>query len=304
MKKILITGASGFIGYRLSKELIKRGYFLLLLTRNYSNLKSRLDKDKINSNMYEIVEVDLESNYELKQSNIEACIHLAWIGIRGTNLTNARIQRCNIDVMLKLMDELKKCNCKLFIGAGSISQNEISSRKAQCDKERYYRCVKQFCEDMGREYAKELGMKFIWPRITNTYGIGEESPRFINSLLRSIASSKKIKMSSGYQMYDFVYIDDLINAFILIMQEGKEERRYNIGSGMAKPLKEWIEPIPSYCGENYQLKLGELEYRGAFLDQIDFSIEELVEDTGYFPRVSFEDGIKATYNWIKGDFHE
>ena len=77
--------------------------------------------------------------------------------------------------------------CQKFVGAGSISQRELlekTDQLSQYDKHRVYKTAKQACEYMGRSVAQEHGITFIWPLITNIFGVGEFSNRLINSMIQ------------------------------------------------------------------------------------------------------------------------
>lgn len=300
MKKVFITGASGFIGMNLVKRMSKEDYYMILITRNAKKLEKELLLQSIKKEKYKILQVDLLSDFSISEANIDVCIHLAWYGLRGKELQNGKVQLVNLDIMIKLMVQMRKNNCNKFISAGSISQCDISGVQARGDKERYYRIVKQLCESYGREYACDIGIEFIWPKITNTFGIGEKSNRFIVTLLQNMTKNLTTNLSSGTQIYDFVYIDDLVDAYLKIVEKGKPNRKYIIGSGQPKSLRDWIEPIPEYCNCKKNLKFGILPFHCAYLSEDDFSIKELQEDTGYQPQIDFLKGIKMTYDWIKG----
>jgi UDP-glucose 4-epimerase len=85
----------------------------------------------------------------------------------------------------------------------------------------------------------------VWAYITNTYGVGESSPRFLNSTIRKIIHGEPLEFTSGIQNYDFIYVTDVAKAFRLLGEKGKANKGYIIGSGAAKPLRQFVEEILS-----------------------------------------------------------
>ena len=109
-------------------------------------------------------------------------------------------------------------------------------------------------------------------------------------------------LSEGYQNYDFIYIDDVSNAFYLIGERGIDGTNYIIGSGIVKPLKEYIQIVGdianSYIHSNIKLGFGNINTNAVFLPEYCFDISQLEKDTGFTPCVSFEEGIRITVDWI------
>ena len=167
------------------------------------------------------------------------------------------------------------------------------------DRHRFYRAAQLSSEVMGRAVAREKGIEFIWPIIINVYGEGETAPRLVNSVIRNLLAGKYQSFSAGNQMYDFLHIEDAAKAFGLIGEKGKEDSQYIIGSGMARPLKEYLMTIRDVVAPEMKLGLGELEFCGLEMKETTLNIDSLVADTGFVPNVRFEDGIKRTLEWIK-----
>lgn len=88
--------------------------------------------------------------------------------------------------------------------------------------------------------ANSLSIDLCWAVITNAYGVGELSPRFVNSTIRKIIANEPLQFTAATQNYDFIYIDDVARAFEAIGEHGKPNKEYTIGSGNARPLKEFI----------------------------------------------------------------
>jgi nucleoside-diphosphate-sugar epimerase len=138
----------------------------------------------------------------------------------------------------------------------------------------------------------ELTVTFFWPIITNIYGPGDLSPRLINTLIRKLLAGERPSLSEGNQLYDFVYISDAAHAFYLIGEKGQEFKTYVIGSGTARPLKEFLCILRDIVNPEVELGFGEFAYNGVYLPIEVFNICTLVQDTGFKIDTPFDEGVK------------
>lgn len=304
MKKVVVFGASGFIGKALTTELLNRGIEVIGVVPDKS-IDDRSNKLLQNASM-KIVECNLQDVkgkfHKLVNQDIDTCYFLAWNGLKNEMLKDYRVQIDNVSHMLDLMNEVKLLGCNTFIGAGSITQQELffeAGRNYITDKHKYYRSAQQACDDMGRCMAGELEMKFIWPLITNVYGEGEHSPRFINTLIRQLIRGEDVPTSEGNQLYDFVYIKDAVDAYIKMAEYGKSGKRYIIGSGNPAPLKDFLIKIEKIANTEGNIQYGKFTYRGVYYTEKEYDISELMNDTGYVAETTFEAGIRNTIQWIR-----
>lgn len=299
MKNAVVTGAGGFIGTALVKELAAQGINVIAISRQ-----------TININHCRCINLPLEDIEKLPMmlsEKVDVFYHLAWKGMSGAELCSPNIQLQNCHYLMKCMWAAKEMGCRKFIGAGSISQfeNEGNGLHITKDKERYYRSCKSLCEKYGSELAQELGFSFIWPIITSAYGPAGKNPdRLIYNVIKTMLQQEDMDMSEEKQIFDFVYISDVAKAYRLIGEKGVAGRRYVIGSGKAKPLKEWLEPIPAILGSKGTLNFGKRQFNGTYLDGSYFDILELTKDTGYAPKIEFEDGIQIVAEEINAVIHK
>lgn len=306
MTRALVTGASGFVGTALVKNLISHGYDVTVVVRNEKSDVSRLSlpTDKIiTSDLKSLKELPLK----LSGERFDVFFHLAWDGVTGDGRYNTTLQLANIQSTVDAVEVAKALGCKRFVGAGSIMEDESLELSESLGKpmpmQYLYGAAKLSAHLLSKTKAHDVGIEHVWPKITNTYGPGEISPRFINTTLRKINNGEKLEFTAGTQNYDFVYIDDVAEAFRLIAEKGQNNTTYVIGSGHAQALRNYVVSLHKTTQTSLQLNFGDIPYMGVNLGLECFDASNLVEDTGFSPRVDFEEGIARTYEWIKGVRH-
>lgn len=162
-----------------------------------------------------------------------------------------------------------------------------------------YGMGKHIAHCLCKSVAADIGIDLLWPMITNAYGEGEYSPRFINTTLRKIINNEPLQFTAATQNYDFVYVTDVARAFYLIAEKGKAFCEYMIGSGNARPLKEFILEMVSACDKSATPIFGNVPFTGTNMPITTFSISAIHNDCSFTPEVSFAEGTKRTMDWLK-----
>ena len=152
---------------------------------------------------------------------------------------------------------------------------------------------------MCKSVAANIGIDLLWPMITNAYGVGELSPRFVNTTLRKIINGDSLQFTAATQNYDFVYVSDVAQAFYKVALNGKPFCEYIIGSGNARPLKEFILEMVGSCGADSTPLFGDIPFTGTNMPLSTFAIDDIKNDCGFIPEVTFAEGTKMTMDWLK-----
>ena len=299
--KILITGANGFIGSKLTEKLLIDNHNVVAIIGVNSPFK--ITHPNLEVIKYNLIDDFLSLRDKLVNHKIDTIIHLAWLGTSGQNRNNYSYQEQNIRIIEKILLLAKDLNIKKFIGAGTImefeSQKSIFTDDISPNLSYIYGSIKLMAHSLSKILANSLDIIHIWPIFTNAFGPGETSPRFINSTLRKIINGEELNFSSATQNYDFIYIDDLINAMTHLLTEGKNNFSYVIGSGSPKPLKEFINQVLDLTNFKGNYNFGTHAYQGVNLDLKQFDVSNLLNHTSYKTAFSFKEGILNTYEWIK-----
>ena len=298
MKKAIVIGGAGFVGSAVVKELLSRGVAVTVVERpGFDSAGNR----RLDGLGLQIVRCDIKDTFMLLEllpdRDFDVWYQFAWEGLFNEPLLDYAVQISNIKYVMDAIVAARKLGCGRFVGAGSISQYELRTVEGQTnehDKHRVYKTAKLACEYMGRSVASREGIEFFWPIITNIFGEGEQSPRLINSMIKKLLAGERQQLSEGNQIYDFIHVSDAARAFADIGERGAEGRTYVIGSGGAKPLKEFLTELRDIVNPAAELGFGEMEFNGIYLPAGDYDITQLAEDTGFAPKISFAEGIRRT----------
>lgn len=301
MYKVIITGADGFVGSYTAAHFIKEGCEVLAL--DIGAKPKRLQETEGLTYMQCDVSDTTAMLKKIPHGIYDIFVHFAWSGSAGPARVDYNLQMQNALNTVECMKAAKQLGCTRFICAGSIMEYEVEATiHAQGSKPGMgyiYGMGKHIAHCMCKSVAVEIGIELLWPMITNAYGVGEMSPRFVNTTLRKIINGEKLEFTAGTQNYDFVYVSDVAKAFYLIAKNGKPFCEYMIGSGNAKPLREFILEMVGECAPETVPNFGDVPFTGTNMPLSTFDISDTKKDCGFEPEVSFAQGTRMTMDWLK-----
>lgn len=286
--RIVITGATGFLGQALCRELTENGHEVTAVIRPESVKKA----DGLTVN--KVITLPLDELEKLK-GEYDVFFHLAWNGSGGADRNDYLMQMENLRYMEKALRAANRCGCGKFIGAGSQAEYGVVHGKAEEAKTvpepfMMYGAAKLACLHMGRVLAEQLGIVFIWPRIYSVYGPRENDPTLLGYVSRTLKEGNIPELSPCKNMWDFIYITDFTRAMRMLAEHPEAEGIYHVASGDARRLREFVEMERDIIKPGAGLEFGarKADEKRTFWLEPDVS---RLTGLGLRCRVSFEEGV-------------
>lgn len=302
MKKAIVTGATGFIGTILVENLCRKGIEVIAVIRKSSVNKNKL----IPRNNLNIIECDMSDIFNLSKytqtKDVDVFFHLAWEGSAGEGRADYNVQLLNIEYTINALKVANSICCKKFVGVGSLMEFEINylmEKDKQIFPNNIYNISKYTAHVMSKALSSKLEIDYIWTYITNAYGEYETSPRFFNTTVKKMINKEVMDFTLADNLYDFVHVEDVVNAMYLIGKHGKNDSNYCIGSGKPEELKKYITKMRDFIDRNLDLNFGKVKSSMIYLNKDVYSIEKTTNDTGYVPKIDFEEGLERVLNITK-----
>jgi len=296
--RVFLTGATGFVGGYVLKQLEKEDFNILLLVRaSKENFSSTIKSKKVDIILGDLSDIDKWKN-ELIQFKPDTTIHLAWEGIPDYGVkTSVK----NLKYGLDLFEELAELGCKKIICTGSCweygqNQGEISEN-LPVKSSNAFTTAKNALHYLGREIAKDKNVQFIWTRLFYVYGPGQRENSLIPHMIKCVKEGKKPKIKTPSARNDFIYVEDVARAIVAILEKCKQSTVYNIGSGYSTSIQEIIREICNCYNIEYIQKSKQLsEYQA-----INFwaDISKIRKEIGWEPKVNIVEGVNSTVTYYK-----
>lgn len=231
----------------------------------------------------------------------DAFYHFAWNGTFGDTRNDMTMQVQNIQYSLDAVELAEALECRCFIGAGSQAEYGRVEGKLRPDTptfpENGYGMAKLCAGAMTRQMCISCGMRHIWTRILSVYGCYDGAYTMIMSALDKMRTNAETAFTPGEQQWDYLNGRDAARAMVLIGKRGVSGKTYVLGSGSARPLREYLEILAKETKYTRPLGLGKLPYAPKQVMHLCADISELTRDTGFVPEVSFEEGVRELIAW-------
>ncbi len=301
MKKVIITGANGFLGGALAKKLLKSGCKVIAIGTDEKQLEllKQFGKCTTINASFEIYEKLYET---INDRDIDVFYHFAWAGGFTTAIRDYKLQMSNAGYAGDALVAAYRMGIKKFVYANTYNQYEIANFLSSETFEPRYTCIystgKTAASLICRTLAHNLGVEYNGALIPMPYGENNYSMQLVNVVISSLNDGIAPKLIEGKNLYDLVYIDDIVNAFIAIGEKGKNMKEYYVGHRELMTFRRWIEKIRDCIAPDVELVFGEYKDN----QQIDYSkvdLDALYSDTGFECTADFPETIKKTALWVK-----
>lgn len=301
MKRVIITGPTGAIGTALIQHLIQKDIEVAAICRPGSRRIENIPK----SDKVKIIESDLDHLLALKDSladEYDTFYHFGWAGTFGAARNDMYLQNANVRSTLDAVELARCLGCRTFVGAGSQAEygrvEGVLTPKTPTFPENGYGIAKLCAGQMSRMKCREYGIRHIWTRILSVYGPHDGMGTMVMSTIQKLLNGERPQFTPGEQKWDYLYSEDAAAMMYAVGEKGHDGQIYCLGSGKAKPLRDYIYQIRDIVSPGAELGIGDIPYAEKQVMYLCADISELTRDTGYTPEHSFEQGIKKTIRWF------
>jgi nucleoside-diphosphate-sugar epimerase len=286
-KKILLTGATGFLGSHILKRLLNDGKDVVILTRETSNFrKIKMLKGftifQVNQHLSNIEEL-----FEIH--SIDTIIHVATE--YGKKLPYSVVLYSNVYLPIRLIEAANKKKLKIFINTDSFFS-----------KFQNYSYLKEYIttKKIFKQYLKSLtGIQIINLQLEHVFGENDSKDKFIPFLIESMKTNmNEIALTEGIHKRDFIYVDDVVDAYMVVLSKSKYLKQFSefeVGTGVSIQIKDFVIRAHQILNSKSNLLFGALPTRYDEISDSKANNLDLI-NLGFIPKTTIEVGINKIIN--------
>lgn len=296
--RILITGATGFVGKQLVNSLIGRGDHVFALGRTANTNPSVTNLITPTLDIENIIQT-------IDGQTFDAIIHLAAAGVHPTDRDDITLMKINTLLTGAMVTLAKKMNVGAVVIAGSSSEYQsVATDKpitetVGIETQKLYGASKAAGSILALAESAVHQIPTAVMRLFNVFGSGEAPHRLLPCLIRDLTNNQPVKLSAGTQVRDFIYIDDACAGFMAAMDSLLNKKMvsgiYNLSTGMGNSVADFAKTTSRVLATDPALlQLGALPMRPDDLPYVVGNSSLFQSCSDWRPQFSMEQGIIAT----------
>ncbi len=308
----MITGAAGFLGSHLSEKYVNEGHIVYgidnLLNGNLNNVRTLLHRKN-----FKFIHDDIRNNelYSKIPTDLDAVIHLAaQIHVDRSIVNPAETFDINVSGTMKILEYARRndigkilfaSTSEVYGSANYVPMDEDHPLAAQHPYGVSKIAADRLCYTYNETY--DLGIdiircfNFFGPRQKDS-GYGGVIAIFINRVLQN---KPPIIYGDGNQTRDYMYVDDAVNAYDLVLKSNNNPGKYgiNFGTGTEKSVNQIAELILKYSGNQKDLSAIHVNARPTEVQRLFADISKAQKSLGFVPNIEFEKGVSLLMDWYR-----
>lgn len=296
--RVLLTGATGFVGSQLARLLVAEGHEVFAIIRPDAN-RWRLAgiEDRLT-----VLDGDLEEiaalRSRLRSVQPDICLHLAWRGWLG--IADVEQNLASLSFSLDLLRVIADVSCRRFLAVGTCFEydlrgDRLSETTPLRPRELYGTCKKSLF-DVAQHFSALTGVSVVAPRVFYSYGPFEDRRKLVPSIVLSLLRGEAARVTPGEQVRDYLHVEDVASA-IWRVAASDLTGGVNIASGEPVTVADIATRIGRVLGKPELVRLGAIPYRPGEPMRITADATLLRGHLGWSPRFDLDRGLAETVRW-------
>lgn len=300
--RIVVTGATSFIGRAVVEELLEKRHQVFAAVRPDSAGRGELEAmQRETGGQLTVLPVDLSAcgmldRHPALEGRADLWLHLGWEGSGSANRTNPEIQARNIGYALEALGAAARLGSTRFLFSGSQAEYGIADGLMREDSpchpvSEYGKDKLEVCRRAG-ERAAELGITYLHARIFSVYGPGDHPWSLVSSCVDTFLKGGHMEFGACTQLWNYLYIKDAVRAITGLLLAKSPSGVYNVAGNDTRPLREFIGEIHRLCGGRGTFEYGKRPPNAEGVVSLNPDTGKLYRTANFQPRISFEEGIR------------
>ena len=299
MATILVTGAAGWIGSHLARELLDAGHQVVAPVRSSSDLSRVAEM----AGRLAIETCDLEDVTAMRalvaRFRPEIAYHLAWNAVPGQYL-HSRENLRSVEASLHFAEALVDAGCRRLVVTGTCFEYDTDlgklSEESPTHPKFLYSASKLAVYQILSQLVPRCGASLAWVRLFYQYGPSEDKRRLVSSIVNGLLRGQEVSVTPGLQLRDFLHVADVASALAAVGASNLSGV-INVGSGQPTTVARVAQLLGDQTGRPELVKLGARPYRSGDPMEVVAVARRLFEEVGWQPRYTLESGLADTVEW-------
>lgn len=299
IKRAVVTGASGVIGRALISELVAKRVEILLLLRPSPRAVLIGEHPLLHR-----VDCPLEQLHAYTDgARYDAFFHLGWSGTYGKAREDATQQARNVHYAVDAAALAARLGCRVFVGVGSqaeygrVAHGVRLAPDTPCLPITAYGRAKLSACVQTRALCRERGLRHAWARVLSVYGEWDAPHTLVMRAIEAFERGERGAFTPCEQTWDYLYARDAARALIAMAE--RCDGVYALGSGVGRALRDYVLDIRDAVDPDISPRFGAIPYFEGQTHYLCADISALTRDSGFVPRVAFDEGVRHTLAWYR-----
>lgn len=305
-RRILITGATGFVGASLVRRMLALGHEVHVIARTPNQWRIAEIADDVRLHHADLVDAEA-TRRAVADARPQVVLHFAAHAALPQHTDDAEML---IHTMQPLVNLVSACtSCELFVNAGSSSeygyQTTPMSETSLPNPTRVHDIAKLTQTLYGSYAARIKGLPLVTLRLFSVYGPWEHGRRLIPRLILSALKQRPMNLSSPEVSRDFIFVDDVVRAVEHCMQRQTRDDQtvFNLGTGVEHTIRDVANMVEEIHGIPLPLNWGAVERQRWDSPRWVADTTRQTQDLGFTAATGLREGLRVTYRWFAENAH-